>query len=1632
MSVDNIDDQMVVESQVATTNFSFFNDVIQEQITAKSSNAESHAEEVVDSFNYTLKIALESMLNSLLLVENEAGKSSHYSGSVPTVRGFHMFIKELFEIVQSPEKLNFALKFIIDTILEDEFSKYSRETVGNFVNKLICSNGNKVYPDDYLDDSIYISKFCKKYILLSKSSSRNIDYYEKKFSLLAIASYKKAPYLFSTEQNSLNVSLPTFLDETDSWAHLFFLVDSLKLDKTALVNESYSDFVQKTIFVDIKYLLIYNSIGVRDFLQFLFKKMAISLSRDETEMKTPNGDWRFILIFLKQHPYFKSFQQYFKNILVEEMLINFRSILESYKKINQEDSFDNANKYDSTYGKKRRVNKIRNSEYLQQCYEKNVIENESYVLVSLTLVNEGLLDLHELMEEFSKANSLNQELKDELTSNYKKFLQNQNNLNTDDESSMLHSLASASVLTTESDTVKGTTSASRFSNQRAEKSESPPLKNDTIKEKEGFTYGVSLSQYPQVMIISQLLERGLFEDAVTYMNYFKYSLFVVEELAEKVYYCANECWRCIKDNTHWKETSYNEQAISINTPYNFPNDNFVKKWEYWGSFAIPDFNKNDLFKSIKQFFKIEIQPTTVEQLLNILKNAFIFDYSCNTYNEEEWIHFFLNYLSPTIIKNTPTANDELYSIINHFTINQRFEIYKRLETSVIKDDDSLRAVNIVQRKQIKRFLKIINVDTISEQSVELAKLANVNPFTVFEECLRQAESYDMISTLIVESASGFSEFALDVLQYSCLKRMEIDRVYMAQDDVNVLPWLGKLTTFIISVYNLNSLFKIDFIFNNAIENVVKMEYKGLFILKEFLSKTTNSFYLDEPQDELAILLEASKASSTFAKSKLLGITHKESTRLLALFKQRQNESTVAQKVLSVLIAWPLDIFYDSFQTVSSIASKYDTVNSVLRLMIDFIKSNVPEEEFAMIFNFSDFDNSVAASQLLSNSWRRILFSHNICENNMASLNLIDCPENTLPLVNDFWRYGLKDLAFGASKTTPVKKFNLSSVEKSYCKIAASLNKYHGETYNNEGLKYFLEECVFKNSIIGVAEAIYSAEFIFSSLDFDSLCHVLTILFTRDYLKRLVISTSSNETLFLSVFIKRVFLLLNKYDSNLNGNGLIEFKNKYFYWTKCFIFEISDLILDYEYLNSRSAIQIVSESVHHLLPVDILIHVLLKTINEKLSTENREELIAPLNSLIGFSKTKLSLCKTIESFSETILEDEDVETMIATSNISNRLEESNAVVKDKDNQIAELEAQQKSLLNKIELKKEELKKDEEEHAKEEAELKEIEEAEVKELEVETRQKRRLEEGDDNVIKRRKFEYATDNKAVESRFEGFTDAAKPVTIAPKGRFGGTEEISSSFPSAPASRLLLPSGPKSKTSVSLDVQKIGPDDLPRETKTERIVKQEKPPISFVDIKPERCLLILKNILKEDKFTGLWISKLFAELEQERMIDYFIDMLINTDVDLIEFFILVIQNIFSVNFSNQDYSKDIRKLVSQVLVSLNAAPSKSFFVKGLKEYRHFSKFRYDPYSSQSFIEQANNYKMGFVKARNNKIKETGKSSFSSRGDRNSKGGNDIGRAKPPVKRFDTSGGSRGSRFEGSETKGYPYDNRRNKGYKY
>ncbi len=77
---------------------------------------------------------------------------------------------------------------------------------------------------------------------------------------------------------------------------------------------------------------------------------------------------------------------------------------------------------------------------------------------------------------------------------------------------------------------------------------------------------------------------------------------------------------------------------------------------------------------------------------------------------------------------------------------------------VINENKRLKEINFLQQKQIKRFLKVVNVDNLSDQLEKLAILVNINPFITLNNCLNLAESYDMISICWFNQWSNFQIF----------------------------------------------------------------------------------------------------------------------------------------------------------------------------------------------------------------------------------------------------------------------------------------------------------------------------------------------------------------------------------------------------------------------------------------------------------------------------------------------------------------------------------------------------------------------------------------------------------------------------------------------------------------------------------------------------------------------------------------------------------------------------------------------------------------------------------------------------------------------------------------------------------
>lgn len=132
----------------------------------------------------------------------------------------------------------------------------------------------------------------------------------------------------------------------------------------------------------------------------------------------------------------------------------------------------------------------------------------------------------------------------------------------------------------------------------------------------------------------------------------------------------------------------------------------------------------------------------------------------------------INQLLPRCLHNGAGISSNLFMLLKHFDAKVRYDVYNTFTRKVINENQDLKEINLLQQKQIKRFLKVVNVDNLSSQLETLANMVNTNPFVTLSNCLVLAESYDMISTMLVQSMNHFTEFSMDVLEYTILKKAE--------------------------------------------------------------------------------------------------------------------------------------------------------------------------------------------------------------------------------------------------------------------------------------------------------------------------------------------------------------------------------------------------------------------------------------------------------------------------------------------------------------------------------------------------------------------------------------------------------------------------------------------------------------------------------------------------------------------------------------------------------------------------------------------------------------------------------------------------------------------------------------------
>lgn len=151
-------------------------------------------------------------------------------------------------------------------------------------------------------------------------------------------------------------------------------------------------------------------------------------------------------------------------------------------------------------------------------------------------------------------------------------------------------------------------------------------------------------------------------------------------------------------------------------------------------------------------------------------------------DKEMWYQFFRLFVFPTLslVGENSAVVEEIFSIMRNFSLENRFKLYGELFSVTAKKVPEVKLAYSKAEKETKSILKRLSKDNVKQMMRRLAKVSLCNPIPCFTEVIRQIESYDNLTALIVDSSKFFSEYGWDALTFCVLMRLVSGRAKLSK------------------------------------------------------------------------------------------------------------------------------------------------------------------------------------------------------------------------------------------------------------------------------------------------------------------------------------------------------------------------------------------------------------------------------------------------------------------------------------------------------------------------------------------------------------------------------------------------------------------------------------------------------------------------------------------------------------------------------------------------------------------------------------------------------------------------------------------------------------------------------------
>lgn len=336
------------------------------------------------------------------------------------------------------------------------------------------------------------------------------------------------------------------------------------------------------------------------------------------------------------------------------------------------------------------------------------------------------------------------------------------------------------------------------------------------------------------------------------------------------------------------------------------------------------------------------------KLARIGKKSVIEDPSAQ--NTKRWIDLSATLLAPalTFTGQNPGVVNETWELLKRFDTATRYSIYANWFRST---KPAMRDAFKKVTDETKRLLGRVAATNTRPMGRAMAKLAYACPGTVFEHTLKQGQSYINMIDALVECSRYLTHLGYDCLTWTLVDSLiKDDRETLQGDGMLVKGWLKHTAIFIGKVYKRYSLMDPTPVLQLVKHQVFRPEGElfMLFVLEQLLTTMGGIGLTGALTEARVVALSAGPILRANTLNYYLADKRHEGKPAAKRLLRYLKESGLAPQIL-VALARQVDsyLFRKELEDVPDkvVFTNFDKLRSNFAQFIDFLRENIPTEEF---------------------------------------------------------------------------------------------------------------------------------------------------------------------------------------------------------------------------------------------------------------------------------------------------------------------------------------------------------------------------------------------------------------------------------------------------------------------------------------------------------------------------------------------------------------------------------------------------------------------------------------------------------------------------------------------------------------